>query len=232
MSSKSSNASSTSGWNGFSQKFPSFTEAMNIQQQQRQTHQHSFESLIDEMTTENSDKIINKINDSLAIPEGEAPYETLLDKLTFSPELLEPIVEVIKKILRCQPGTSSTSEFEKKSTFMCQIIHHKLEISLNSFGNKSSNNQVLIVVKLVQRLYENSLVTKHFINNVIESVRIYENDNNFNQSGSAMFKNIATNLEKFRDKQMNSFDRNNNEVTSSGDWSDFDSGILMCRLER
>lgn len=232
MSSKSSTTSSASGWNGFSQKFPSFTEAVDIQQQLRQAHQDSFESLIDKMTAENSDQILSKIDDSLAIPEGEAPYETLLDKLRFSPELLEPIVDVIKKILSCQPGTSKTSEFDKKSTFMCQIIHHKLEISLNSFDNKSSDNQVLTVIKLVQRLYENSLITKHFINNVIESVRIYENDNNLKISGSAVFKKIATNLEKFRDKQMSSNDRNNSEMTSSGDWSDFDSGILTSCMKR
>lgn len=213
--------SSTSGWNGFSQNFPSFVETLNIYQRNTFSSPETFESLMSSLTLNNLDESLKKLDENTIMPKDETVYKVLVEKVVARPELIDAIVEVFKAVLRNKNFFVSNSNFNNtNSTVIKIIIVNKLEVLL---GKEAANTQLFTIIKLIQKLYHSTIISKHCVNHFIDLIKL-------NESGNQTVEHYATMLEKnlkpekFKRNVDNTFsDPSNNEMTSSGEWSDFDS---------
>lgn len=198
---------------------------MNIQQKLKS---ESFENFVSKLSVENSNEILRKIDQCVAIPEGEFPYELLIGKMILHPELVEAIVEVFKKVLHHK----GAMKVDQNPTLMRQVIISRLEIFIISIRKQSSDYQVLNLLKLVQKLFENALLTKSCIESIIDRLKTYERNGNFARPYLLILEKIAEYSENGKSNNSNNFDVNNNEMSSSGEWSDMNSDFTANGLSR
>lgn len=216
------NNSSTSGWNGFSQNFPSFVETLNFQQRNLQGFPESFESLMQNFNNENADETVRRINENTIMPKEETIYNVLLEKAILQPNLVDSVVEIFNKVLWNKSTSSSNLNCNTSSTVIKIIIVNKLEVLLESAGKELENTQLASIIKLIQKLYQNAIISKHSVNYIIDLIKNNENSNKFVHHYATKLETIVESKISQRKLEFNGHDKNN-EMTSSGEWSDFDS---------
>jgi hypothetical protein len=210
----------STGWNGFYENFPSFTETFNFPQRNQP---ETFENLMFNFGFENADEILRKLDDTTIMPRDENIYKILVEKVILKPELVDSIVEVFKKVLRLKNLPSNNLNFNASSSIIKIIIANKLEVVMESAGKDTSvNTQLFCIIQLVQKLYMNAIISKHCVHYIIDLIKINEK-NKFVETYATMLEKVLESKKCMRNIELNGSDPNNSEMTSSGEWSDFDS---------
>lgn len=217
------NRSSTSqeflapGWNGFSQNFPPLFETFN---HFHNNSQETFENLMINFCSDNADETIRKINENTLMPIDESVYKILLEKVLTYPKLIEKLIEILMKFLRLKNLSSSNLNCTTQSSMIKIAISNKLEVLLEMAGEETAaNNQLLTVIKLITKLYQNAIISKVCVNYFIDLIKMYENGNKCINTYTTMLKEVLT----FQNNIDHIGADPNSEMTSSGEWSDLDS---------
>lgn len=141
----------------------------------------------------------------------------LLEEVIYNPGIVDKLVGLFKKVLQIR----NTSELDQK---MKQNIITKFKMFFKGFKQGTPDYHILNLLKLIQKLYENNLVTKNYINEIIDVIKSFES--------SSFVRPYLNILEKVVDSLDSNVFGGNNEMSSSGEWSDFDSSDVTTGVSR
>ena len=171
---------------------------------------------------ENADETVRKINENTIMPKEEIVYNILIQKVILQPKLVDSVVEIFNKVLWNKSSSSSSLNCSTSSTVIKMIIVNKLEVLLESAGKELENTQLASVIKLIQKLYQSAIISKQSVNFIIDLIKNNENGKNYVHHYAKKLEKILDSKISHRKLKYNGNDKNN-EMTSSGEWSDFDS---------
>jgi hypothetical protein len=172
---------------------------------------------------ENVDETLRKLNGSTLMPSDEIVCKILLEKAIYNPKLVDGVVEIFKKIFGMKTVTSNNLNCTNASSIIKTLIANKLDELLESTGTEAAASTFLFnITNLITKLYQNSIISKLCVNCIIDLIKVYENGNKFDKTYTSILTKALENRKLKRngsDPKIESY----NEMTSSGEWSDFDS---------